>query len=196
MKFIFQYRETLLLLIRLMLDYWKSIWWLKMRSAWKSHHGVAAQDLIPNSNKAIWDPNNLSMNLISYYYSGAMYNSTFIIRLVIFFCVLDLLYWNGRVQYTPLAVLILLSYHSIYANFLFSLSIISQWQYAETNTSFPLFFINTICLCSAANSCPFSSSVWACSVLFLRAVSVYCPFLAGRCAYALMHELHGHSVKE
>lgn len=137
--------------------------------------------------KAICDPNSIVMNLISNWgdaiiiqhlctillpSSGRWFSST---------VVLDLVDENGRVSYTCLPCL----YYCQMINsckcsvYFFPGSIILQWQSVETNSSFPVFFINTVCLCLAVNNCPFANSVWVCSVLFLRTVSVYCPFVAG-----------------
>lgn len=67
-----------------------------------------------------------------------------------------------------------------YANaYLFSLVYYLAVANVETNSSLALFFINTVCLCSAANNCPFANSVWVCPVRILCNISIYCPFVAG-----------------
>lgn len=134
------------------------------------------------------------------YYSASIHNSNSIIREVI--CFLrgfrsHWLRWKGII-YLPAVLIYCQMTQLVQIVCLFFWSIIQQWQNVETNSSFPLFFINTVCLSSAANSCPFANLVCVCEVLILCTVSIYCPFVAGGSgsgrAYALMHELHGHAV--
>ncbi len=57
-----------------------------------------------------------------------------------------------------------------------------------------LFFINAVCLLSAANNRPFANPMWVFPALILCTVSIYCPFVAGGsvciCTHAWAAQAH------
>lgn len=68
-----------------------------------------------------------------------------------------------------------------YTVYFFSDLIFHSGKNVETTGSSPVFLISAVCLCSAANNCPFANWVWVSSVLFF----MHCIRLLSHCSRGL-----------